>query len=247
VRVSQLTEPIDNINSTLRFQGERVQLEDTGLQVGEIPLTAAGTVDLKDGFDLTAAIPRVSIANVTDLLAVELPVQAAGDFQFEGRVTGALDQPRLAGQVENLGPVQVDQVTIDTIATNFAATLAQADLQTLRIIPAAGGFITASGQADLTALENPSLDFDLQMDLPADALAADYGVSLPNDGVIGSLQADGQVRGTLSDPQAAVQFQLAESPTPAAVSSPTATTPLSSTIPSSGWRRAPSMPPPSPS
>ena len=214
VRVSQLDAPIGDINATLRFQGDQVLLEDAGLQVGEVPLTAAGTVSLEDGYDLTAAIPQVSIENVTTLLNTDLPVEAAGEFQFEGTVTGALDQPELTGQIENLGTVQADQVAVETLSANFAANLEQFDLQTLRIIPAAGGFITANGQVDLEDLENPGLNFDFQTDLPADALAADYGVSLPADVVIGSLQADGQIRGTLSDPQAAVQFQLVESSYP---------------------------------
>ena len=214
VRATQLQEPVRDINATLRFQGDEVLLEDTGLQVGDIPLTAAGTVGLENGYNLTAAIPRVSIANVTDLLEVELPVDAAGEFQFEGTVTGALDQPNLTGQIENLGTVQADKVAVETLSANFAANLDQVDLRTLRVIPATGGFITANGQVDLADLENPALDFEVQTDLPVDALATDYGVTLPEDTVIGSLQADGQVRGTLTDPQAAVQFQLVESSYP---------------------------------
>jgi translocation and assembly module TamB len=214
VRVSQLNEPIGAINTTLRFQGDEVRLEDTGLQVGDIPLTAAGTVNLDDGYDLTAAIPRVSLEKVTRLLETDLPVDAAGEFQFEGTVTGALDQPELTGQIENLGPVQADQVAIETLSANFAASQEQVDLRTLRIIPAAGGFLTASGQVDLEDLTNPGLTVDFQTDLPADALAADYGVSLPDDVVIGSVQAQGQVRGTVSNPQATAQFQLAESTYP---------------------------------
>jgi translocation and assembly module TamB len=214
VQVSQLNEPIRDINTTLRFQGDEVLLEDTGLQVGDIPLTAAGTVNLDNGYDLTAAIPRVSIDNVTRLLETELLVDATGEFQFEGTVTGALDQPELTGQIENLGPIQVDQVAVETLSANFAANQAQVDLRTLRIIPAAGGFLTASGQVDLEDLANPGLNFDFQTDLPADALAADYGVSLPEDVVIGSVQAQGQIRGTVGNPQATAQFQLAESTYP---------------------------------
>jgi translocation and assembly module TamB len=214
VRVSQLNEPIGDINTTLRFQGDEVLLEDTGLQVGAIPLTAAGTVNLDQGYDLTANIPQVSIENVTTLLEAELPVEATGDFQFEGTVTGALDQPRLAGRLQNVGPIQADQVGLETLEANFTATTAAVDLQTLRVIPVAGGFLTASGQVDLEDLDNLGLTFDFQTDLPADALAADYGVSLPNDAVIGSVQAQGQIRGTVTDPQAVVQFELADSTYP---------------------------------
>ncbi|TVP64757.1 MAG: hypothetical protein EA342_15575 [Leptolyngbya sp. LCM1.Bin17] len=214
ILVSQLPAPIRELNSTLRFQGDRVLLEDTGLQVGDIPLTAAGTVDWQTGYDLTAAIPAVSLAQVTDLLELDLPLQAAGTFQFEGAVTGPLDQPQLTGGLNNLGPVQADQVTVDTFSANFVATQAQFDLQTLRIIPADGGFITGQGQVDLADLANPSFAFDLQADLPGDALATRYGVTLPNQAVIGPVQATGEVTGTLNDPQAVVQFQLPASTYP---------------------------------
>jgi translocation and assembly module TamB len=214
VRISQLNEPVSDLNTTLRFQGEEVLLEDTGLQVGDIPLTAAGTVNLDEGYNLSAAIPQVSIENVTNLLETELPVAAAGEFQFDGTVTGPLDQPRIAGRLENIGQVQADQVALETLEANFAASAAAVDLQTLRVVPATGGFLTASGQVDLEDSDNIGLNIDFQTNLPADALAADYGLSLPANVVIGSVQAQGQIRGSVNDPQATVQFQLAESTYP---------------------------------
>jgi translocation and assembly module TamB len=214
VRVGQISEPITNINSSLRFQGDQVTLEDTGLQVGDIPLEAAGTVDLKDGYDLTATIPAVSIATVTDLLALELPVEAAGEFRLETAVTGALTEPRLVGNLENLGLVQVDKLTVDGLTANFAATSEQVDLRSLRITPSDGGFITAAGQVDLANLEDPALDFTLQADLPGDALAATYGASLPNGAVIGAVQAEADLQGTVTDPLVQARFRLPESTYP---------------------------------
>ena len=214
VLISQLPEPIRDLNTTLRFQGDRVLLEETALSLGTIPLTAAGTVDFETGYDLTAAVPAVSLAQVTALLDFDLPVQAAGSFQFEGAVSGPLDQPSLVGQIASLGPVQADRVTVDSLSANFAASLDQFTLQALRVIPAAGGFITGQGEVDLTRLDNPSFAFDLQADLPGDALAALYGVALPNQTVIGPVQAVGELGGTLADPQAVVQFELPESTYP---------------------------------
>ncbi len=214
VLLSQLPEPIRDLNTTLRLQGDRVLLEETALSLGTIPLTAAGTVDFETGYDLTAAVPAVSLAQVTALLDVILPVQAAGSFQFEGVVSGPLGQPTLVGSIANLGPVQTDQVTVESLSANFAASLDQFTLQSLRVIPAAGGFITGQGRVDLTDLTNPSFAADLQADLPGDALAALYGVALPNQAVIGSVQAVGQLGGSLTNPEGVVQFQLPESTYP---------------------------------
>lgn len=214
VLVSQLPEPIRDINATLRFQGDRVLIEDTGLLVGDIPLTAAGTVDQQTGYDLTAQIPAVSVAQVTSLLELELPVQAAGVFQFDGAVSGPLDAPQLRGRIENVGAVQADRVAVDALSANFVASIEQITLQALRIIPAEGGFITGEGRVDLADLDNPSFDFDLAADLPGDAFASLYGVTLPNQAVIGAVQVEGQGTGTLADPQATVQFRLPESTYP---------------------------------
>jgi translocation and assembly module TamB len=208
VLLSQLPEPIQDLNTTLRFQGDRVQLEETGLTLGEIPLTVAGMVDFRQGYDLTTAIAAMSFDQVTQLLDLELPVAAAGVFQFDGAVTGPLDRPTLVGSLANLGPVQADQVTVDTLVANIAASLEQFTLETLRVVPAAGGLLTGQGQVDLRDLANPSFTLALEADLPGDALAALYGVALPNQGVIGPVQVVGDLGGTLADPQALVQFQL---------------------------------------
>ena len=124
---ASLNQPIRDINTTLRFQGEEVLLEDTDLQVGDIPLAVAGTVNLDEGYNLTAAIPQVSIANVTTLLETELPVEAAGEFQFDGTVTGPLDQPQMAGRLENTGLIQADQVALEILEANFVASARAVD------------------------------------------------------------------------------------------------------------------------
>lgn len=208
ILLSQLPAPIQDLNTTLRFQGDRVQLEETGLTLGDIPLTAAGTVDFRHGYDLTTAIAAVSVPQVTRLLDLDLPVAAAGVFQFDGAVTGPLDQPTLVGNLVNLGPVQADQVTLDTLGANIAASLERFTLETLRVVPAAGGIVTGHGHVDWRDWANPSVALALEADLPGDALAALYGVALPNQGVIGPVQLVGDLGGTLADPQALVQFQL---------------------------------------
>ncbi|MGB6014467.1 MAG: hypothetical protein WBG32_07035, partial [Nodosilinea sp.] len=52
VLVAQLPTPITDIDTTLRLRGEQVVVDSAQLQLGEIPLTAAGTVDLEAGYDL---------------------------------------------------------------------------------------------------------------------------------------------------------------------------------------------------
>ncbi|MBE9157759.1 translocation/assembly module TamB domain-containing protein [Nodosilinea sp. LEGE 06152] len=215
VLVAQLPAPITDIDTTLRFRGEQVMVDRAQLQLGgEIPLTAAGTLDLDEGYDLAVEIPAVAIATVTDLLELNLPIAAAGEFGFDGTLTGDIDQPRLAGQLQNQGLVQLDEVTLETLTANFAATSQQVDLQTLRMVPVEGGFITGAGQVDLATGGSPAFALDLQADLPGDALAAKYGLSLPNQAVLGSVLAEGDVQGTVENPLATLQFRLPEATYP---------------------------------
>ncbi|MEA5448408.1 translocation/assembly module TamB domain-containing protein [Leptolyngbya sp. CCNP1308] len=214
VLVAQLPTPITDIDTTLQFRGEQVVVDAAQLQLGEIPLTAAGTVDLEDGYDLAVEIPEVAIATVTDVLEVDLPIEAAGEFGFDGTLTGDIDQPRLAGQLENQGPVQLDEVTLETLTANFVATQQQIDLQTLRAVPVEGGFVTGAGQVDLASEGSPAFEFDLQADLPGDALATRYGLSLPNQAILGSVLAEGEIRGTAENPLATLQFRLPQATYP---------------------------------
>ncbi|PSN19417.1 hypothetical protein C7271_07420 [filamentous cyanobacterium CCP5] len=211
---AQLPESISDINSTLRFQGRRVTLENTGVALGDIALTAAGTVDLDEGYALEAAISRITLENIEALAEVELPVTAAGAFEFDSQVTGELTDPRIIGAIRNLNSVRVDQLDIETIRANFALTQNAFTLEQLRVIPATGGYLTAQGQVGLADLTNPAVNLTLETDLPGDELAALYDVTLPNGAAIGSVVASGQVDGTLDNLQGQVQWQLAESTYP---------------------------------
>lgn len=202
-------EPITEIRSQLRFKDQQVTLEETGLALGDVSLTAGGTVDLKEGFDLTAEIPAISLAQVQSLAEVELPVEARGVFQLDAQVTGAIETPRVRGQLTNVGAVQVDKVEIAAIATDFILTPEQFTLTELRMAPEEGGVILAEGQADITDLSNPQFQLTAEADLPTDAYARLYGVELPDQIILGDLSADIEAEGTLAEPSALAQWQLA--------------------------------------
>ncbi|MGB3294672.1 MAG: translocation/assembly module TamB domain-containing protein [Phormidesmis sp.] len=217
--VSELFEPVSDVNSLLRFRGQRVTLEDTELRVGEVAAIASGDADLQEGYNLTAQIPAVTLAEVQTLAKVDLPVAVSGAFQLTTLVTGDIETPRVQGRLENLQPVQVDKLGFDTVAANFAMSLPQfeptlLDLTSLRLVPQSGGTITASGQADLTDLEDPTFQLTAQADLPADAFAQTYGVSLPEGIVVGALAADIEAEGDLRSQTAFAQWQLSDSSFP---------------------------------
>lgn len=214
VLISELPTPIRNIQSQLRFQGQRVTLEEAGLQLEDMTLRAAGDVDLQEGYNLTAQIPAIAIADVQRLAGLELPMTADGTFQLDSQVTGELLEPRVRGRLANSDPVQVDQVGLATVVANFALTREQFDLTELRVVPEDGGVVVAQGQADLTDLTDPSFQLTAQVDLPVDSFAERYGVTLPETTVIGSLTADVEAEGTLQSQTAIARWQLSESSFP---------------------------------
>ena len=214
LQVRELPEPVRNIRSQLRFQGQRVTLEETGLQLQNLTLMATGEVDLQEGYDLQAQVPEIAIADVQSLAAIDLPIAAAGRWQLDAQVTGELLDPRVRGRLSNRQPVRIDQVEIATVAADFALNQEQFTLQELRVVPADGGVVLAQGQADLTDLTAPRFQLTAQVDLPVDPFVAIYGVTLPADTVIGSLTADVAADGTFQSQTALAQWQLSDSSFP---------------------------------
>ena len=212
-----LPAPLTNIRSQLLFQGQQVVIEEAGLQLNDIALTAFGDVDIEKGYDLTANIPEISVAEVQAIANFDLPVATDGIFQLDAQVIGELEQPQLQGRLASLQPLFVDRLTLDSVVADFAVTEyaegarlpSRVDLTELRVRPQAGGVVVARGQADLRDLENPSFQLSAQTDLPADALAQIYGVDLPEGIAIGDLVADVKAAGDLNSQTAFAQWQLA--------------------------------------
>ncbi|MGB3768275.1 MAG: translocation/assembly module TamB domain-containing protein [Phormidesmis sp.] len=215
---STLPAPLTNIRSQLLFKGQKITLEDTGLQLNDNELTASGDVDIDEGYDITAQIPAISVAEVQALATLDLPIALDGTFQLDAQVTGELEQPQLRGQLASLQPVLVDKLLLDSVVADFGLTEyaegikipSRFDLNELRVRPRAGGVVVARGQADLRDLENLDFQMTAEADVPVDAFAQIYGVSLPEDITAGQLVADIEAGGNLKSQTAFAQWQLSE-------------------------------------
>lgn len=223
VLVRDLPEPVRDIRSQLRFKGQQVTLDKTELQLGDVALLAAGTVDWEQGYALTAQIPEVRLADVQTLATLELPEDLPVDktvpFELNTQVTGKLTDPNVKGRLANLEALQVDKVRLAIVAADFVLPLpefklSEFELTELRLIPEAGGEVLAQGQADLTDLKNPSFKLTGQADVPVDPFTQLYGVTLQPEIVIGSLTAELAAEGTLETQTAFAQWQLSESTFP---------------------------------
>ncbi|MDJ0705953.1 MAG: translocation/assembly module TamB domain-containing protein [Leptolyngbyaceae cyanobacterium MO_188.B28] len=214
VSVGQLSESISDINSTLRFKGREVLMEETGLQLGRIPVEIEGGVHLQAGYDLRVQSPLVSLASLQESFGFEFPIAADGEFQVDVQISGAIDRPQLFGAVNNLQRVQLDQLDFETVSADFSLTPNLFTLEALRIAPAVGGLVSGQGQIDLRSIEEPTGRFNLQANLPGDAIATAYAASLPNGIELGTIVADAQISGPLTNPEAALQWRLPEATYP---------------------------------
>ena len=215
-----LSKPVSNISSQLVFKGKRVSLENTSLQLEDIVLVADGDIDIEDGYNLTAQIPNVTLIEVENVVETDLPNNLAGAFDINVQVTGELTSPFIQGQLNNIGPVQIDQLSLATLRADFGIPLPEfslnrANLNDIRIEPQAGGLVTASSLLDLTDLDDPQFQLSAEASgLPADTFAQIYGVDVPREIAIGILNANIEAFGDFQAQTADVQWQLSESTFP---------------------------------
>ena len=213
--VAALPEPIQNISSDLIFKEQQISLEDASLQLSDVVLLADGDVDLTDGFDISANIPSVSVAQVQSLFDFDVPVAVAGAFALEAQVTGALDSPVLDGQLVSSDSLLIDEVALDSAEADFRLTLpafqlSRFNLDRLEAQLATGGRVVAGGTADLSDLENIAFQLDGQADLSVDPLARAYGLVIPEETVLGVLSADFVAAGGLDAQVVSADWQLSE-------------------------------------
>ena len=91
-QLKQLPAPIDHLQSTLAFGGQRVTLTDTRLQIGPLTLDAAGTLDRQTGYDLTAQARSIMAADLRTLVGDRIPLTDS-PWQGNARLTGPLQEP----------------------------------------------------------------------------------------------------------------------------------------------------------
>ncbi len=201
VQIDQVPDPISDITGQLRFSGQRVFLENVGGQYGELAAFVGGSVDLQEGFDVSVQVPTVSIAQVLNTLDVEAPIPASGEFRANLQVTGELTDPQVSGLVNNLTPVQVDQVRLADVGTEFDLTPELVRVTEVLVRPEVGGEILGSGTVALGDTGGLVFNFDVQ-NLPADAIAQLYGATFTDNLTVGPVNATAQVFGPLTDPNA---------------------------------------------
>lgn len=221
--VTALDSPVTGA-SKLDFQGRKAQIGATQASLGNITAQVAGQVNLDTGYDVQAEILPFQLAALPTAIKQQIPVDTAGEVTAQVQLQGAIKEPKLIGTINNTQPVTIAKTQFKEIDANFKADLAKIVLEKVQIVPVAGGNITgectiqtnikAASQRDrqITPANMP-LALSFRANLPSGELIKPY-YQLPPQVAVGNLAAQGQIDGTLGNPKASVNWDLAQVDTP---------------------------------
>ena len=206
--------------SRLRFGGRNAEVNTTQASIGDLTATVEGAVDLDTGYDLDIAVLPVSLSSLQKTFSLQLPVPVTGEVRSNIDITGDIKEPIVKGRLESTETITVDREQFKAVNAYFSADLSKVVLDSLTILPAAGGAITAEGllETDIekTLENNREIDFTqmpltvtFEANLPTEAIAQPY-YELPSEVRVGNLLAEGNIGGTIQNLKALVQWELAE-------------------------------------
>ncbi|MGF1568439.1 MAG: translocation/assembly module TamB domain-containing protein [Nodosilinea sp.] len=187
-----LPEPLQELQGDVRFKGRIIGFEGVTARLGEVTAKAGGDLDLDAGYDFSGQINPFTLAQVSELFELALPVAATGTFIADVTMTGPLAKPVIATELTSQDTITIDQVAFAEVGGTATLKAPNLVVESFRAIPEAGGAITGSG---LYAFGEPGeLSLSLVGDnLPADALGRPYG--LPDTVTLGPVFVTAAVAG----------------------------------------------------
>ncbi len=212
-KVRQLPEAFNKTNGTLRFKETLIGLDKITTNYGLIGATANGTLDTLRGYNISASVPSVTLANAQKTLRLQLPVPVSGTVRANLQLVGALETPILSGTVASIKTARIDRINFKNIRSDFAFATAKSVIafRNIQALPTAGGQIAGNGIIKLG--ETPQLGFDtVAQNIPGDAIARLYNVSPQFK--LGTVSAKTLVGGALNNLQTIVNWQAPQASYP---------------------------------
>ena len=198
---------ITNTRGTLRFDGQLVGIENVStLYGGQIPITAAGLVDLANNLEISVELAPVTLEKIIETTGVEVPIDVTGEIEADVMVRGSLEKPAIVGTISTTKPAQIDKVAFEDGSVRFELVENTLNLKDITVNPQVGGQITAAGEVSLGENQGIALDVAAK-DVPADAIAQLYGIE-PTDLTLGTLSASGQLFGPFNNLQALISSDI---------------------------------------
>lgn len=171
-----LPETLENLEGDVRFRGRVIEFEGVTASLGALTAAAGGTLDLDEGYDLSGQVNPFTLAQMTELFEVALPVSTEGNFVADVTMTGPLGQPVIATDFSSQGTVLVDRVAFSDLEANTTLRGRNLAIDRLRALPQAGGTLTGSGSFSFGQPQQLALALTGDR-IPADAIGQAYGLS----------------------------------------------------------------------
>jgi translocation and assembly module TamB len=211
-----LPKPFYNANGFVRFRGGlTTELAGITARYDQVPLTAKGVIDIDRGYNITAQTPAVDANTALNTLGIgpeTLPFPIVGKIQVpELRVTGAIDQPLISGQVAASEGTAIDRVPFESVTAQFQLAAPLLQVSKIDARPKAGGTITGQARYDLTPGSEVAANLDAR-NVPGDTIAQLYDAS---PGVtVGPVFAQVNLSGPPADIRTKVDFQARQATYP---------------------------------
>jgi translocation and assembly module TamB len=136
VKTEQLDKPI-KARSRLRFQGEKVKINNTQVSIGDIVARVDGRIDWEKGYDVDITVPSFALEKLLNIAPVRSRFNVTGAIKADLKLSGAITKPLLQGAIGNTQPITIAETKLNTVKAELAASLEKIVLEDLSIIPAA--------------------------------------------------------------------------------------------------------------
>ncbi len=219
-QVARMPKPLVNSQGNLQFDGTKVRLNDVVTSYGKIPLSGGGTIDLNQGYNLTARVNAVSVNDTLQTLEIQSPLPVGGVVKGDLTMTGAITQPVISGTVATVKPGIVDKVKLKTASGKFDFVTADSTVtfRDIRGTAAVGGEVRGAGKiliGDDSIGRKTQVNFNFRTgNAPGDSLARIYNIPTSSFQV-GTVAATANLSGTPETLLTRVKFNAPQATYPA--------------------------------
>ena len=205
--------------ANINFQDNKILIQKTQVNLGDITTSLSGQYDWNTGFDLEANISGLSYKNIQQISPIKLPIEIEGELQAKLNLIGTFNAPLLIGKIENKNIIKIAQTKFKKIVVDFQSNLDDFLLKDLSVTPEVGGWITAQGMAqpkiiqsliDSKSIDWKNIPFELvfKTELPSKKLVDDY-YQLPIAVNLNNLKVQGDINGSLANPKGLIKWNTA--------------------------------------
>ncbi|NJM44832.1 MAG: hypothetical protein HC860_00645 [Alkalinema sp. RU_4_3] len=207
--------PILDAVGELELQDTKVFIKQVKAKFDQIPVTAKGTVDPKQGFDLQAKVPSVTLATFFKTFDIKSPVPVSGEVAADIEMKGPIETPIISGTTRNLKPITVDRIVVSKLRSQFELDANSGLLQLRNAVTdlALGGQTITNGTI---ALKTQQVNLSTRVvGVPGDAVAKLYNDNKPLPIKVGDIIAVARTTGTPDTIQTLVDWEAPEALYPA--------------------------------